>query len=381
MFHLVPGLVGKQTSMKTLKWALLLFFSLLASQAQSQPAGLQLRLERRSNTLELVVNAAADSGAFFVYQADTLQSLAAGPTVAIQTNTPLTNGIRFSLSTPGTAPGQAFFKAVHWPGRSIDEFCGTNGTTTISNMVCIPGGTFTMGSPDSQPARNSNEGPQTRVTISRGFWMGKYEVTQGEYSSVMGNNPSYFTGDLNPVETVSWNDAVAYCSALNTREATAKRLPAGYVYRLPTEAEWEYACRAGTTTAFQYGDAFRSGMANFDGQYEYPHCGGQTYYCYNASGIYLGRTTTVGSYVPNAWGLYDMHGNVWEWCQDWWSSNLPGGSVTDPKGASTGSNRVVRGGSWYDDAWYCRSARRYEEDPEFRNYFIGFRVVLALSEP
>src|SRR5205814_1599198 len=125
--------------------------------------------------------------------------------------------------------------------------------------------------------------------------MGKYEVKQSEYLAVMRNNPSYFTGDLSrPVEQVSWYGAVAYCTALTTGERNARRLPEGYAYRLPTEAEWEYACRAGTTTPFPYGDGLRSGMANFDGLYEYPPCAGQTYYCFNPGGTYLGRTTTVG---------------------------------------------------------------------------------------
>ena len=237
--------------------------------------------------------------------------------------------------------------------------------------------------------RQANE-VSHRVTLSQGFWMGQYEVTQSEYAALMGNNPSYFTtqdsnynpisSDLSrPVERVSWDDAVAYCVALTARERSAGRLPAGYVYRLPTEAEWEYACRAGTTTPFHgnvHGSELRSGMANFDGYNEYPPCGGSTYDCYNPSGTFLGRTSSVGSYGPNAWGLYDMHGNVWEWCQDWdglYSSE----SVSDPQGAAAGSSRVVRGGGWDWGAFVCRSAQRYHGNPTYRSDDLGFRVVLA----
>ena len=249
----------------------------------------------------------------------------------------------------------------------------------IPNMVWIPCGAFTMGSADSEPGRWNDEGPQTRVTFSRGFWVGKYEVTQAEYLTVVGSNPSFFKGgfygtDLNrPVEQVSWSDAVAYCAALTTRERSAGRLPAGYAYRLPREAEWEYACRAGTTTPFHNGPELRSGMANFQGYYEYL-VGDPNHY--NPSGISLGRTTTVGSYAPNAWGLHDMLGNVREWCQDWYG-NYPGGSVTDPPGPAGGGRRVVRGGSWGDMAGDCRSARREADDAPDRHSEGGFRVVLA----
>ena len=199
-----------------------------------------------------------------------------------------------------------------------------------------------------------------------------------------GNNPSYFTTtdlsgnpippDLSrPVETVSWNDAVAYCAALTQRERTAGRLPAGYAYQLPTEAQREYACRAGTTTPFHYGNELRSGMANFYGYDEY--IVGDSHH-YNPSGICLARTTSVGSYAPNAWGLYDMHGNVREWCSDWYGA-YPGGSVTDPAGPPSGSYRVIRGGYWYLSASYCRSAQRYYNYPSFSNPYIGIRVVLA----
>lgn len=247
--------------------------------------------------------------------------------------------------------------------------------TPPTGMVWIPSGTFTMGSPATEALRYSFEGPQTLVTIGRGFWMGKFEVTQGEYLDVMGNNPSGFTGDLRlPVEHVNWSDAVAYCTAMTQRERTAGRLPGGYVFRLPTEAEWEYACRAGTTTAFHYGQALRSGMANFEGHLEYDASVGTIE---NPSGNYLGQTSTAGSYAPNAWGLYDMHGNVWEWCQDWWTPSLPGGSVTDPTGPQSGSDRLIRGAAYPYRALHLRSAYREGGPPDSRTGHVGFRIVLA----
>jgi formylglycine-generating enzyme required for sulfatase activity len=241
-------------------------------------------------------------------------------------------------------------------------------TNSPSGMVWIAPGTFTMGSPVSEVDRFSDEGQHT-VTISQGFWMGKYEVTQGEYQSVMGSNPSWFTGDLQrPVEMVSsWSEATNYCGKLTQQERNAGNLLSGYVYRLPTEAEWEYACRAGTTTATAYGNSLSSAQANFNGNFPY---GGA------AMGPFLERTAAVGSYAPNAWGLYDMHGNVWEWCLDWYGA-YPGGSVTDPKGPASGSDRVLRGGSWFYLGKVCRSAGRNYGPDIYGTYYIGFRPVLA----
>ena len=244
-----------------------------------------------------------------------------------------------------------------------DEATTNRPTRTVPGLglelVKIEPGTFMMGS----PGHNSDEGPPTRVTISKGFSMSKYEVTQGQYEAVMGANPSRFKGNLNlPVENVSWVDATNFCAKLTEQERQAGRLPDGYVYRLPTEAEWEYACRAGTTTRFSYGD-----------DPEYVELGEYAWYDENSSS----RTHPVGQKKPNPWGLYDMHGNVWEWCLDWYSGSYPGGSVTDPKGPSSGSFRVIRGGSWYVSARFCRSAIRDWFVPSLRHSRLGFRVVLA----
>lgn len=337
-------------------------FVLTPSAFAGQPDNtLKLTLVTGSSGVELIANGVAGSGAFLVYQSSTPQGLAGHPSVVIKTNTLLTNGIRFPLSTTQIPLQHAFYTAVHY-----------------SNMTFIPPGTFTMGSPKSEPARLSSEGPQTQVTLSRGFLVGKHEVTQREYLNVMGTNPSAFAGDLSlPVETVSWDDALAYCAALTAKERNEGRLPAGFAYRLPTEAEWEYACRAGTTTAFHYGETMRSGMANFIGLFEYPPCGGGIDSCYNSSGVSLGATTKSGSHAPNVWALHDMHGNIAEWCHDWFANSLPGVNVTDPQGSETGETRIIRGGSWDENAWGCRSAVRHSIFQGARSRTIGFRVVLA----
>ena len=250
-------------------------------------------------------------------------------------------------------------------------------------MVMIPAGTYEMASPTTEKERSPNETQHT-VTLTKGFSMSKYEVTQGEYLAVMGNNPSYFTTtdsagnvispDLKrPVESVSWNDATNFCARLTASEKTAGRLPSGWEYRLPTAAEWEYACRAGTSTAFHYGKELRSGMANFKGTKEYIEGTGTVE---NTNGTILNRTVPVGSYEPNAFGLYDMHGNVREWCLDWYDA-YPVGSAVDPVGPTAGSLRVIRGGGWNDYARMCRSANRYITAPDDRGRHVGFRPVLA----
>ena len=274
--------------------------------------------------------------------------------------------------------------------RAFAQQVPTNAVTT--NMVWIPPGTFVMGSPTSEAEREDGGDDETQhtVTLTQGFYMGKYAVTQGEYLALMGSNPSYFTTeddngnpippDLNrPVEAVSWFDATNYCGQLRQQEQAAGRLPAGWVYRLPTESEREYACRAGTTTAFSFGSAIHGGMENFWDYYEYDASIGDIYVS-NPAVSWLPRTTTVGSYQPNAWGFYDMHGNVLEWCRDWYGS-YPAGSVTDPQGPTSGSSRVFRGGCWRGIGGYCRSAYRDGSFPSSGFSTLGFRVVLALGQP
>ena len=217
-----------------------------------------------------------------------------------------------------------------------------------------PPGTFAMGSPISEPERRYNE-TQHQVTLTHGFWMLETEVTQEMWEGIVGNNPSAFRGIRLPVETVSWYDCQEYIHRLNGMGVA----PAGWWVSLPTEAQWEYACRAGTTTPFHSGDTTDRERANF--------------------GRNLGGTTAVDSYPANAWGLHGMHGNVWEWCLDWYG-NYPLGSVTDPSGTSSGTNRVLRGGGWFHAAGDCRSAFRRDREPSVRNNAIGLRLALVRAE-
>jgi formylglycine-generating enzyme required for sulfatase activity len=212
--------------------------------------------------------------------------------------------------------------------------------------VSIPAGTFTMGSPSDETDRGSDEGPQHSVSLS-GFKMSKYEVTFAQYDAFCAATGRQKPSDEGwgrgnrPVINVDWNDASAFAQWMGCR--------------LPTEAEWEYACRAGTTSPYHTGSSLNSSLANIN--------------------YTVGFTEPVGSYAPNAWGLYDMHGNVWEWCSDWYG-NYSAGAQTNPKGPSSGSYRVLRGGCWYIHGRFCRSARRFDRDPSFRLDVIGFRLVV-----
>ena len=220
----------------------------------------------------------------------------------------------------------------------------------LTNMVLIKAGSFTR--------------INQRVTLSHDFWLGKYEVTQADYSARMAANPSHFTGDPRlPVEKVSEADATAFCAELTRSERAAGHLPAGYEYRLPTEAEWEYACRAGSTNLFSFGDD----EAAADAHAWTEENSGQ-------------RSHPVGGKSPNAWGLHDMHGNVWEWCQDWFA-DYPDGVITDPAGPDSGEVKVFRGGSWNHAAKFARCSSRFMMAPTHGIHFVGFRVALGVELP
>jgi formylglycine-generating enzyme required for sulfatase activity len=225
------------------------------------------------------------------------------------------------------------------------------GSGVSMRLVEIKPGTFMMGSRASEPNRSDDE-TQHEVTISKAFWLGQTEVTQAQWHAVMGTNPSEFEGNpTHPVDEFSWNDAQEFCRCLSQKT--------GMTFRLPTEAEWEYACRAGTTTAYSFGDdASRLGQHAWFGDNS-------------------GRSTKpVGTRKPNAWGLYDMHGNVWEWCSDWYGE-YPSGAATDPQGPRSGTHRVLRGGSWNLSSQYCRAANRNYDDPGSLISRFGFRVAMT----
>ena len=223
-------------------------------------------------------------------------------------------------------------------------------------LMPIPAGSFSMGSSVQEQDRADDEGPQTIVTITKPFWLSRTEVTQEQWKAVMGNNPSNFKGKDLPVEKISWEDAIAFCEKLN--RDLENTLPAGYRYSLPTEAQWEYACRAESTTRFYFGD-----------DPEYDQLDKYAWYAGNSSD----KTHAVGTKLPNRWDLYDMHGNVWEWCMDWYGE-YKGGSTSDPRGADSGEYRVLRGGGWHFDGLDCRAADRNWSFSYGAFSLAGFRV-------
>jgi formylglycine-generating enzyme required for sulfatase activity len=228
-------------------------------------------------------------------------------------------------------------------------------------MIWVADGNFTMGSPTTEPGRSTSE-TEHNVSLTKGFYLGKYEVTQAQYAVVMSGNtnslnpsPSNWPNNPNrPVEKVSWDDVQIFLTRLNASEQAAGRLPSGWSYVLPTESQWEYACRAGTTTAYSWGATIATSNAN-----------------YSSSG--LSQTTDVGQYGANPWGFFDMHGNVYEWTADWYAV-YSSGVQTDPTGPASGSYGVIRGGSRYHAGAYLRSAHRNYGTPSSRSINIGFRV-------
>jgi len=241
------------------------------------------------------------------------------------------------------------------------------------NMVYIEGGTFYMGSPPTEAERDIDE-TMHQITVSS-FYMGKYEVTQSEYQKIMKNNASSFKGDKLPVESLSWYNAMVFCNELSKKQGLTPAYEfkgtavawdrSANGYRLPTEAEWEYACRAGTNTPFNTGINITTSQANYDGNTPYNN---------NEQGAFIKKTMPVGSFPANAWGLHDMHGNVYEWCWDLYA-NYAREEQTDPTGPASGSFHVIRGGSWVNSGYALRSASRNFYIPGDGNERIGFRLA------
>jgi formylglycine-generating enzyme required for sulfatase activity len=305
-------------------------------QVTSQPRGAEVWSQgRRLGTTPLTLNDLPPGNFEFEFRlANHLNATGSGQVEARETTR-----VQVALKEiRGPQPGQRFTL----PDLGMD-------------LMPIPAGSFQMG---TASGGENNERPVTQVTISRPFWLARTEVTQRQWQVVMGNNPSRFKGDNQPVEQVSWKEAMEFCRMLTERERLAGRLQEGYVYTLPTEAQWEYAARAGTT-----GDYGGTGRLIYMGWYD------------RNSGA---STKPVGTKEANAWGLHDMHGNVWEWCLDWFGI-YPGGSVTDPTGPTSGSDRVFRGGSFWNSADSCRSSFRLCQPPVFRMYHLGFRPALTPS--
>jgi sulfatase modifying factor 1 len=259
------------------------------------------------------------------------------------------------------------FRGVH-PGEERE--------VELVKLCWCPPGQFVMGSPPEETNHRPDEA-QVPVTLTKGFWTTKFEVTQGQWTRVLGALPErkptaeFGEGDDLPVYWVNFPGAEAFCRTLTERGHRSAALPKDWEFRLPTEAQWEYACRAGMTTATSFGDELGRHQANFQGK---PLNGGR-------DGPALRRAAKVGSYPANAWGICDMHGNIFEWCRDWYHPRLPGGTDPDLSGVKGTPNRdgtysrVRRGGAWNDDGWFCRSALRLRYEPERSSDHIGFRAV------
>ncbi len=280
--------------------------------------------------------------------------------------------------------------SINLDHQYMDMDCGGG---VMMRLVLIHAGSFLMGSPQSEEGRYAEEGPQTHVSLTRDFWIGETAVTQSQWAAVMmtekrtwfglrggvkaggGSGTSAANADIadHPAAGISWNDAMEFCRRLTNRLAEAPPLALSGIWNadraafsLPAEAQWEYACRAGTESPFYFGGTISTEQANYNGT---------AAYSYGRKGEFRRATTPVKSFPPNEFGLYDMHGNVWEWCMDWFADKLPGGEVADPAGTAYGAARVLRGGSWDAYPWLCRSAFRYRLPPSSAQPSLGFRVV------
>lgn len=248
--------------------------------------------------------------------------------------------------------------------REVNYFNIDLGNNLAIAMASIPEGSFIMGSPATEEGRNEDENPQHEVKLNS-FLMSKYLITQEQYLAIMKENPASFQGKNNPVENVDWYNAQDFCQKLSDLTQ--------FKFRLPSEAEWEYACRAGKTTPFSYGETLTTDLANYKGLFNYGK---------GNAGIYRGATTKVGTFPPNAFGLYDLHGNLWEWCADCWHENYYNAPTNNKPWEDYNPDddelpRVLRGGSWDDTSYYCRSAVRIWTSPSLKGKLIGFRVVCS----
>ena len=272
----------------------------------------------------------------------------------------------YAFETPRVNPQGTI---IQRQSRTATYFRENLGSGFYLDMVYVAGGKFLMGAAPQETKTDWSQGreePQHIVTVPP-FWIGKYAVTQEQWQIVMRNNPSWFKGAKRPVENVSWLMGQEFCAKLAAQT--------GKPYQLPSEAQWEYACRAGTTTPFCYGATLTPELANYDGSHQYAQ---------EPQRLYRRETVEVGKFLPNAFGLYEMHGNVWEWCQDQWHDhyqNAPADGTAWEGDGETSGGRVIRGGSWHSHPIYCRSANRYHFTPDFVISYLGLRLVCPASEP
>lgn len=316
----------------------------------------------------------AGSGRHYVRAAKTLEALPTGYLVQV-------------LAPEGPISGQVELPAALATSAAVFVRLESEPTSPPPwpGLVWVPAGTYWMGSPADEYGRDDDESPLHEVTISRGFWIGSREVTQAEYLAEMGTNSSHFTlangfaaSLQNPVEQVSWADATNYCARLTRRLQTEGSLAPGLRVRLPTEAEWEYAARAGTRTAYHFGTGLTTNLANFDWKWEHDTTKG---FIHHPNNPFPAMTLPVGSFPANPFGLHDVHGNVWEWVADW-HALYDAAPAVDPTGPVSGLYKVQRSGGWHIFAWHCRSANRSIKVLWWeRKDNVGFRVVVEAPAP